>query len=196
MRGFFLVFLILTSCARSNIRINDYSSLSGKGVIAVLPFENLSNDLTAETMLRDMVIKGLNRKGWFVLSREAVDEKLKTIGITDGGQLNAITPKELANLLACSYLFYGRIDDFKFQNLGYVIRKKVEISGKIVRSSDEAVLFDGTDSSSDTKVFLKSDEAREAFIKYNALKLVENIMERPLYKESVEAVDKLLSKIP
>ncbi|HOL63258.1 MAG TPA: hypothetical protein PK103_07830, partial [Elusimicrobiales bacterium] len=52
---------LLVSCSSLNVKKQDnkYSSLSSRGSIAVLPFDNLSNDITAETMIRDMITSGL-----------------------------------------------------------------------------------------------------------------------------------------
>jgi hypothetical protein len=167
-----------------------------RDTIAILLFDNISNDITAESMLRDMFYKGLRAKGWNVLDNSYVDEKLRSIGITDGGQLNSVSIKKLKELLGVKYLCYGTINDFKLQNIGYVINKVVELNIKIVDTDDEKVVFDETGIGRDFKVFLKSDEAKKAFIEYNALKLMENIMKRPLYNESKKAVDTILFKIP
>ncbi|MGC8728934.1 MAG: GNA1162 family protein [Elusimicrobiales bacterium] len=189
---------LLVSCSSLNVKKqeNKYSSLSSRGSIAVLPFDNLSNDITAETMIRDMITSGLEKKGWLVIKNEVTDEKLKSVGITDGGQLNSVTPKEISELLTADYLLYGTIEDFKLQNLGYVVKKTVEINVKIVKGATEETVFDEKGSGGDFKVFLKSDEAKKAFIEYNALKLVQNIVKRPLYKEAKDAVSKILNKIP
>jgi hypothetical protein len=167
-----------------------------RDTIAILLFDNISNDITAESMLRDMFYKGLRAKGWNVLDNSYVDEKLRSIGITDGGQLNSVSIKKLKELLGVKYLCYGTINDFKLQNIGYVINKVVELNIKIVDTDDEKVVFDETGIGRDFKVFLKSDEAKKAFIEYNALKLVENVIKRPLYNESKKAVDTILFKIP
>jgi hypothetical protein len=191
----FLAFLfLLYSCNYSVKNGNVY--VFPRDTIAILPFDNLSNDITAETMLREMLYKGLKAKGWDVLDSSYVDEKLKSIGITDGGQLNSVSVKKLKELLGVKYLCYGTINDFKLQNIGYVINKVVELNIKIVDTDNEKIIFDETGIGRDFKVFLKSDEAKKAFIEYNALKLVENVIKRPLYNEAKKAVDTILLKIP
>ncbi len=191
----FFVF-IFVSCSKVNTKMSKTYFTGSKGTIAVLPFDNHSNELTAETMLREMIYKGLRSKGWQVISNEEVDKKIAELGITDGGQLNAVSIKDLGEKLQTEYLLYGTINDFKLQNIGYIIKKNVELNVKIVKVNDEMEVFNETGVGSDLKIFLKSEEAKKAFIEYNALKLVENIMKRPLYKEAEKAVSQILNKIP
>jgi len=189
----FLVFLFC-SCTYNvkNKKIYNFPRDS----VAILPFDNMSNDITAENMLREMFYKGLRSKGWNVIDNSYVDEKLRGIGITDGGQLNSVDFKKLKEILGVRYLCYGIIEEFKFQNIGYVINKVVELNIKIVDTDNGSIVFDEKGVGKDIKVFLKSDEAKRAFIEYNAKKLIENFTKRPLYLESKKAVDSLLFKIP
>jgi len=196
MRKLILLTFLFVSCGSLNLnKKSEYVEIP-RDIIAILPFDNNSNDITAETLLRDLVAKGFERKGFVVIKNEIVDEKLKTIGISDGGQLKAVNPGAISELLGVRYLLYGTINDFKLQNIGYIVKKKVELEVKIIDTqNNNQEIFNQTGEGSDLKVFLKSDEAKKAFIEYNALKLVENIMKRPLYNESKEAVDSILSKI-
>ncbi|MBP7796574.1 MAG: DUF799 family lipoprotein [Elusimicrobiales bacterium] len=192
----FLLFFI--SCASFN-NLDDkkyYSNLTSRGIIAVLPFENESNDLTAPDMLRDMVISSFAKKGWDVIKKETVDEKLRSIGITDGGQLPAVEVKELYELLNVNYLCYGYIHDFNMQNLGYIIKKNVEIEIKIVKADTGEVVFDEAGKGRDIKIYTNSDDAKKAFLENAAIKLVSDIVNRPLYKQSEEAINKIFVKIP
>jgi hypothetical protein len=192
----FLLFFI--SCASFNNSDDKkyYSNLTSRGIIAVLPFENESNDLTAPDMLRDMVISSFAKKGWDVIKKETVDEKLRSIGITDGGQLPAVEVKELYELLNVNYLCYGYIHDFNMQNLGYIIKKNVEIEIKIVKADTGEVVFDEAGKGRDIKIYTNSDDAKKAFLENAAIKLVSDIVNRPLYKQSEEAINKIFVKIP
>lgn len=191
---FIVLLIFLNSCAIRNTNLNIQHYIIERDNIVVLPFENLSNDLTAEEMIRDLVINRFKKKGWFVVDKNHADQKLKEIGITDGGQLNSVSKKELFDIFKARYLCYGIINDFKFQNLGFVIVKRVELNIKIYDNFLERFVFDETAEAKDVKFYLDKEEAKKAFIAYNALKLVENIMKRPLYNESVEAVDKIFIK--
>lgn len=189
-----IVLVFFSSCSIKNTRAHYQSYIIEKGSIVILPFENISNDITAEDMVRDLVIDRFKKKGWLVIDKDYTDNKLKEIGITDGGQLNAVSKKELFNIFNTRYLCYGTINDFKFQNLGFIIVKKVELNIKIYDISKDDYVFDETSDASDLKMYFDKEEAKKAFITYNALKLVENIMKRPLYQQAVEAVDKIFVK--
>ncbi len=186
--------LILSSCGFKNVRGEKKSVFVERGSVAVLPFDNISNDLTAQTMMRKLVEDAFNKKGFNVINEEEVDEKLKGIGITDGGQLNSVLPQELSSLFSVRYLCYGTVNDFKFQNLGFIITRKVELNIKIYDAQKNEFIFEDTSQSSDTQLYLNKDEAKKAFIKYNAMKLVENMMKRPLYEQAVDAVNKIFAK--
>lgn len=193
MRNLVIIFIFFISCGFKNINQSRFYNIES-GSIAVLLPENLSNDITAEEMVRDIVVERFAKKGWFVVKRDDVDEKLRGIGITDGGQLSAVDPNELVNLFSTRYLCYLTINDFKFQNLGFVIIRKVELNMRIYDGIKKGFVFDETSSDQDTEIYTDPKKARDAFIKYNALKLVENIMKRPLYKQVVNAVDKIFRK--
>lgn len=194
MKRVSLILLFLFSCSPKNVKMGEMCHTIERGAVVVLPFTNNSNDLTAEELLRDLVIERFRRKGWVVIDKNIVDERLRSVGITDGGQLGTITSQELIKMFETRYLAYGTIEEFKFQNIGFVITKKVELNLKIYDGNKNEYVFDDTQSASDTKVYLSKDEAKKAFIRYNAEKLVENIAKRPLYNISVECVDKIFRK--
>lgn len=194
MKNIILLILFFFSCNIKNIKTEQKNYVIESDSIAVLPFDNYSNDLAAEDILRDLVIDRFKKKGWIVIDKSIVDERLKSIGITDGGQLRSVQPQELIRIFNTRYLCYANINEFKFQNIGFVITKKVELNMKIYDNNKGEYIFDETTAGSDTKVYLNKDDAKKAFLTYNALKLVENIMKRPLYKESVECVDKMFRK--
>lgn len=182
------------SCNFKNFKKNETRYFIEPDSVAVLPFDNMSTDITAEDMMRQMVISAFTKKGWNVIPKEQVDEKLKQIGITDGGQLNSVSSSEIASLTGARYLCYGIINDFKFQNLGFIVLRKVEFEMKIYDSVKNDFIFDETGTGSDTEVYLNKDEAKKAFIKHNAMKLIENIAKRPLYKQATESIDRIFSK--
>src|SRR5690349_8925835 len=59
-------------------------------IIAVLPFDNETNDVEGPELVRKALIEVLPRRGYLVLDKESVDTVLREkFGITDGGQLRA-----------------------------------------------------------------------------------------------------------
>lgn len=164
--------------------------------VAVLLFDNESLDLTAETMLRDMIIKRLKNRGFNVIDKKHVDNILKEeFGITDGGQLPSVEKKDIAEKLNADILCYGYIHDFTFQNLGFVIKKKVVLEISLY-DKEGKLLFNTTGEGNDTKIYTNSKEAKKAFLRGTAEKIITNIADKPLYRESQIAVDKIFSKMP
>ncbi|MEA3306364.1 MAG: DUF799 family lipoprotein [Elusimicrobiota bacterium] len=164
--------------------------------IIVLPFENQTNNLIGHKMLRKMAFDKFSKKGYHTVSMEEVDEKLKKKGITDGGQLpyisRGVLKEVFGNRLAC----FGTVEDFTFQNLGFIVRKKVGLKIKVVSLLDNKIIFEHTGKGSDTKFFLSKDEAKEAFVEQMAVKLIGNMFKSPLKRESRKAIRKIFKKIP
>ncbi len=164
--------------------------------VVVLPFENQTTNLIGPGMLRKMVFERFSEKGYHTVSMEEIDEKLKKIGVTDGGQLSYISQGVLketfGNRLAC----FGTVEYFTFQNLGFIVRKKVVLKIKVVSLVDDKVVFEATGKGSDTKFFLSKDEAKEAFVKQMALKLLDNMFKSPLKREARAALRRIFKKIP
>ncbi|MBI4656526.1 MAG: DUF799 family lipoprotein [Elusimicrobia bacterium] len=163
--------------------------------LVLLPFENRTVDLSAQEILRKMVHRRFTEKGYSLLSIEETDEKLRSIGITDGGQLNSAQTDKLEKLFGKGMFCYGIVEDFMLQNVGFVVRKKVALSLKISSSSGE-ILFEASGEGRDLKIFTDREKAKKAFVTQTAVKLVQNILKTPLLRESEIAVEKIFSKIP
>ena len=171
-------------------------AVEGAGRVAVLPFDNHSTDISAPELLRKEVHKRLGRHGYALLDLSGTDDKLRELGITDGGQLPSMKPGDLGAALGAELLCYGSLEDFTFQNLGFVIRKSVRLRIKIVSAATGEPLFEAAGSGRDVKVFLNKDEAAGAFLLYTAQKLAENLMHHPLRAESEKAVGRVFERLP
>jgi len=164
--------------------------------IIVLPFENQTSDMAGPEMLREMIFDGFSKKGYQTLAIKEIDDKLREKGITDGGQLPYISEGVLKEVFGPKLACYGTVESFTFQNLGFIVRKKVVLNIKIVSLADDKVVFEVTGTGSDTKFFLAKDEAKKAFVEQMAVKLVSNMLKSPLKKEAQEAVKKIFKEIP
>lgn len=195
-----LLVFFLAGCASLNSKkefnISPNLLTLKNSTLAVLPFDNASNDLTAEKFLREKVLKKFISKGWTVISNESVDEKLNELGISDGGQLAAFNYQELGSKVGARILCYGYIEDFKFQNLGYVVIKNVSLSLRLVDSITGETLFEGRGIGKDTQIHTSKEEAKKAFILENAFKLAGNILNKPLAQESEKAIDEIFKNLP
>lgn len=164
--------------------------------VAVLPFDNQSTDLNAADVMRKLAAKEFGKRGYQALPLEEVDEKLSGLGISEGGQLPSVKPEEIAKALGADLLCYGDVEDFTFQNLGFVIRKNVVLSVRLLSAASGEVLYQATGEGKDLKIYTKRDEAKAAFVEQLAAKLVQNLLKSPLKKEAEAAAWKTLDGLP
>ncbi|MBI4052075.1 MAG: DUF799 family lipoprotein [Elusimicrobia bacterium] len=164
--------------------------------VAMLPLENESVDLTGPEMLRKMVAEKLKAWGYAILSLEETDAKLREMGITDGGQLRALSPKEMAQHLNVDGLCFGSVEQFSFQNIGFYLKRAVKLRLKLVDPSSGENLWEGVGESKHSEIHGKEEGAGKAFVRGWSRKMVENIMKSPLRQEAQGAVDKLFTGIP
>ena len=164
--------------------------------VAVLPFDNQTTDVNADEILRRLAEEGFSKRGYAPLAPEDVDSRLSALGISDGGQLPAVKPEELGKALGTDLLCYGDVEDFTFQNLGFVVRKNVRLRVKLVSAATAETLYEGTGAGKDVKVYLDKDQARAAFVEQLAVKLVQNIFKTPLKREAEAAAWKALDRLP
>ena len=122
--------------------------------VAVLPMSNESNDAGSPEVIRKMFSTAVKKEGYVVLDQDTVDAKLKEMGITDGGQLNYMSQKDISAKLGVDILIYGNVIEFfqgtTFELLppGLVYKREVKASfkmvdvpaGKIIWEREETVL--------------------------------------------------------
>ncbi|MDD2804772.1 MAG: DUF799 family lipoprotein [Elusimicrobiales bacterium] len=164
--------------------------------VAVLPFDNQSTAVDASDILRKLAAENFSRRGYPPLPEGETDEKLRALGVVDGGQLPAFKPEEIGKALGADLLCYGDVEDFTFQNLGFVVRKSVVLKVKLVSAATGETLYEGTGSGKDYKIFTNADEAKAAFVEQLAVKLVQNILKTPLKREAETAAGKALDRLP
>ena len=164
--------------------------------VAVLPFDNQSTDIGAADVMRKLAAEGFEKRGYQPLPFEEVDNKLSGLGISEGGQLPSVKPEELGKALGTDLLCYGDVEDFTFQNLGFVVRKNVLLSVKLLSASTGEALYEASGAGRDLKFYTNKDEAKAAFVEQLALKLVQNLLKTPLKKEAEAAAWKALDGLP
>ncbi|MDD5210263.1 MAG: DUF799 family lipoprotein [Elusimicrobiales bacterium] len=164
--------------------------------VAVLPFDNQSTDVGAADIMRGLAAEGFEKRGYPYLPLAEVDGKLSGLGVSEGGQLPGLKPADIGRALGADLLCYGDVEDFTFQNLGFVVRKSVILRVKIVSASSGEILYEGTGSGKDIKVYFNKDEAKAAFVEQLAEKLVQNLLKIPLKREAEAAAWKALDRLP
>jgi len=164
--------------------------------VAVLPFDNQSTDMNAAEVMRKLTQENFGKRGYPPLSAGEVDAKLAGLGVSEGGQLPGVKPEAIGRALGADLLCYGNVEDFTFQNLGFVIRKSVKLQIKLVSAATGETLYEGNGAGKDVKLFMNQDEAKAAFVEQLAVKLVQNILKTPLKKEAETAAWKALDGLP
>ena len=187
----------LCACAGSGVYVVSPGFRSiPDGRIVMLPFENLSNDVSAPVLMREEAAKRFSARGYAPFALGETDERLRAIGITDGGQLASVKPADIAAPFGADLLCYTTLEDFTFQNLGFIVRKNVKLRLKIVSASTGETLFDAEGAGKDLKVYLDREEAKQAFLINSAAKLVQNMLKHPLWPQTEKALDRIFDRMP
>jgi len=156
--------------------------------IAMLPLENQSLDLRAPELLRELLDTYLSAADFNLTDIKEAEEKLKSLGISEGGQLNAVTPQKLAGLLGADALLYGDIETFNNANIGVYAGRTVKVKLWLVDGKTGETLWETEKSKANSRLGLSKDTAKNILISGYAEKAVENLMDNPLYPESEDVV--------
>jgi hypothetical protein len=105
----FPLFLLAVACAAplSNLDSN-YAALKPTR-IAVLPAMNETVDLDAPVVFRIMAAAELADKGYALIDFARMDQALAQRGIQEGGQIEALTPQEIGELVGADGLLYVKV---------------------------------------------------------------------------------------
>ncbi|HAF94985.1 MAG: hypothetical protein A2X34_02710 [Elusimicrobia bacterium GWC2_51_8] len=156
--------------------------------IALLPLSNQSLDLRAPELLRELLDTYLSAANFNLTDVKEAEEKLRGIGISEGGQLNSATPQKLAALLGADALLYGDIETFNYSNIGVYAGRTVKVRLKLIDAKTGAMLWETEKSKANSRLGLSKAAAKDVFVKGYANKALENIMDNPLRSESEDVV--------
>ncbi|MCX5788112.1 MAG: DUF799 family lipoprotein [Elusimicrobia bacterium] len=189
--------LAAAGCAKGVVRYvaPDYAAKAPPRV-AVLPFGNQSVDLLGPEVLRGLVQSALTERGFQPLALDAVDAKLAELGIHEGGQLAGTAPEKLAEALGADGLFYGTVEEFTMQNVGFLIRRVVKLRLRLVSAADGERLWEDMGEGFSASVTLDKKEAQRLFLLGIFARGMENALHTPLIPESRLAVEELISRLP
>ena len=147
MRYFRIVAILITvfflvSCASSK-RGYKADSFQTPLPVAVLPVDNMSNDLTSAQMFRELFKNSLQDLGYPVAKNDDVDFLLQQNGLTDGGQLRNVLPENLCRMLGVDAVFIGTLEKANQLTTGIYNKKQVKASMKLFRRSRPALVGHG-----------------------------------------------------
>lgn len=167
--------------------------------LAVLPFDNRTNDAGAADYVRNVMAQRLPARRFTVLPQAGVDDALRNLGVSQGGQLGVTTPGRVAAATGAELLLYGRVEQFTYITAGVAEKRAVKVSARLVDPSGR-VHWAATRSSSNGGLDPGAASSLGAFGR--ALggqlteKLVEGAVSHRLAPETRACVDALIVSIP
>jgi len=173
-------------------------------VLAVLPFENFSNDVKGSEIPRKEIYKALLEEGYVVLDLENTDELLKEAGITDGGQLRAVDFAKLAEILGTRTFVKGDVKiyyqgmSFEILPLGLFYKREVKIEVSVVDALSGEIYFKKEKQLKDLKKV--EEDKKSGFLENLADSAVKNALADTIYSGveilSGELAKQLVSMMP
>jgi len=161
----------------------------------VLPFDNASVSLTGGELARRFAAQSLGAFGQETPALSETDERLRAVGVSDGGQLRAYTDAELARAVGADGLLYGTLEDFAVRNVGFLLRRSVRLRLRLVRSDGER-LWEAEGSAVRTRVALRRRKAAEIFVEGVAEQALEGLLRSPLAGETRLALERAFRTFP
>lgn len=191
---FMFLFPLLGGCAAPAPSPAGHGS-SFPSTIALLPLENQSLDLRAPELLRDLLDTYLSAANFNLTDVGEAEEKLRGIGIMEGGQLNAATPQKIGKLLEAEALLYGDIETFNNANVGVYASRTVKVRLWLVDAKTGKKLWETEKSKANSELGLSKKAAKGILVKGYATKAAENLADNPLYPESEDVVRLLVREL-
>lgn len=98
--------------------------------LAILPVNNLTNDVAGGLVFRNILTKKLEEKNknYQIQDRKKTDQLLNEAGITDGGQLKFLRPIELCEILNVDGLIMMDINEISLLTYPYYHTRNVKIT--------------------------------------------------------------------
>jgi hypothetical protein len=176
--------ILLTGCAIKPVFL--VPNYTPPTTIAVLPFMNDTVDLDGPILLRKLATEKLESKHYSVKPVDQVDQLLNEEGITNAGQLPAMTPQELGKTLGVDAVLYGRVIEFKYTTLGIYFKRAVKVQFKLVSTQTGDTLWEDIRTSYHDEI-VTSDYAT-ALGNQLKEKAVDKLFKSPLMKESQDVI--------
>jgi len=165
--------------------------------VAVLPFSNETNDVEGPEIVRKILIELLPARGYSPIDKEKVDQiLLEDLGISEGGQLTALSPEELGKALKVDGLFYGNLITFVDLPLGFTRRRTVKANLKLYDANTGELLWEDVKKWTTPEFHLSVKEAKKAAIKQVAERQIQKMRGTFLRQESILMLKRALENLP
>jgi TolB-like protein len=148
-RFFFILAIIIAGAAISSARNitvdinrNNNNNNNGSPVviksIAILPFENFTNDPAAPRIMRELVKAELKGKGWVFLTKDdAIEEFLARRRIRYTNAITRLTAREMGKVLGVDAVFVGTVTQYAAAN-GTVV---VGITARLLSTNNGGIIW-------------------------------------------------------
>lgn len=165
--------------------------------IAVLPFDNETTDFDGPAFVRTRLNERLRtQKLYPVFNLDSVDVQLRTVGVTEGGQLRTVTAQTLGEVLAADAVMYGTLLEYGGPTTGFVNVRKVKAGFRLVRCADGALLWETEAESAESEGATTGAAALVAGAKALATKAAEKAAQASLATETETMLFEALESLP
>lgn len=164
--------------------------------VAVLPIENETTDMDAPDLVRELMTTELAENGYDTLSTNVITNALRDEGITDAGQLSAISTEELGQILDADALLYGRITTFRHFITGIYNERAVDVRFRLVDIHFNQRLWENEVRVANKQLSTEVKDIKEALISNVVGRIVEKTIRKPLLPESKQMVTTQLATLP
>jgi hypothetical protein len=200
----------ITACMPKAIYVKPENMWKPPQNVAVLPFDNMSNDEEGPILVRSLFARKISEKGFFVQDPDETDEILRDMGITYGGQLKGIPSEELAKKLGVDGLFYGTVLNFEYTIGLFETKKIVRLNARLVDGWRDELFWEAEQESQESKsrIITILTSKPDEMLKNTAADLggdiaakvitksLEGLLNHPLYNHSDRAVNKTIASLP
>jgi hypothetical protein len=191
----------LTGCFGAKINggptecFNDFCPAANE-LVAVLPFANETVDMDGPVVLREAFVEAGKKRGLNVMPVEQSDTILRDNGITQGGQLKAVDPPTLKDILKCQYAFYGNVQVFSSKNAMIRVSRQVKADFRLVYLPEGREIWKADHAEKRVEWHLSGKLDADGMRANMARGLVSGLLKSPLRKESRLVAKKSLSTLP
>lgn len=141
-RLWLLFFLFLLQCAGPRIYIQQNADFTFIKKVAILSFENLTNDKYAGDKIRDIVTTEVLRRGYFdVVEHGEVNRVLKEEGMNSATAIGLETANRIGKKLGIQGLILGSVEEYGVNQAGGRSSSHVAVSMRLLAVSSGKILW-------------------------------------------------------
>ncbi len=162
--------------------------------IAIAPFANETTNVRSSDSVRDQVREELLRMGYRVPPFTETDPKFRSVGVSQGGHLHAVSAKRIAAALGMNRWITGTINEFKVINVGVYYRRQARVTLGLTDASGRTVWEQA--GVSVRQVLAKPRDAGKMFVAGLVGSLVEKATGTFLKEDALAAVRETVPYLP